>query len=328
MLTFQLTKAEANETLASALRAHVPDLSWSRARSLCATGRVLVDGVEALDAHQRVRGDERVEVDPEGRRRRKGVLDPADILHLDDDVVVVHKRAGVMTVPFEDGDRDTLVDQVRAFLLREARRGSPRAGARGGARDAARDIEVGVVQRLDKETTGVLVFARRHGAKRALDLQIRAHTAERRYVALVHGLAEDATYESAIVQDRGDGLRGSWGTHARHRGPPPSHAKESVTHVRVLERLEDTAHPASLVECRLETGRQHQIRIHLAEAGHPLIGERVYVRDFRGERIDAPRVMLHARVLAFVHPRTGAEVRFEVEPPADFRETLARLRAR
>jgi 23S rRNA pseudouridine1911/1915/1917 synthase len=85
-------------------------------------------------------------------------------------------------------------------------------------------------------------------------------------------------------------------------------------------------HGATLVECRLETGRQHQIRIHLAELGHPLLGERVYVRDYAGPRIEAPRAMLHARTLGFAHPKTGERMAFEREAPPDFREMLERLR--
>jgi 23S rRNA pseudouridine1911/1915/1917 synthase len=94
--------------------------------------------------------------------------------------------------------------------------------------------------------------------------------------------------------------------------------------VRPIAALKD----ATLIECRLETGRQHQIRIHLSELGHPVVGERVYIRDYDGPRIEAPRTMLHARVLGFVHPRTGGTVRFEREAAADFQEMLQRLQAR
>ncbi|MBN8613481.1 MAG: RluA family pseudouridine synthase [Deltaproteobacteria bacterium] len=321
VLSFALGPEDAGKTLAAALRARMPDASWSRVRELCSTGRVRVDGDEQLDAHVRVRGGESIEVEPEARKRTRGVLDPRDVLHLDDDVIVVNKRPNTMTVPFEDGDRDTLADQVRAFLLRRERDGRQE-------RAQALDVDVGVVQRLDKDTTGVIVFARRHGAKRALDQQIRAHTAERRYLALVHGHARDATHHSFLVQDRGDGLRGSWGTRRSHEGEPPEDAKESTTHVRVIETLGTRALPASLVECRLETGRQHQIRIHLSEAGHPLIGEPVYIRGFGGPVIEGERTMLHAASLAFRHPRSGELVRFEAPLPRDFEKMLATLRER
>ncbi|GAB4197034.1 MAG: RluA family pseudouridine synthase [Sandaracinaceae bacterium] len=322
---------DAGKTLAAFLREHMPDLSWSKARELCATGRVRLDDDECLDAHVRLRAGQSVIVDPSARRRMRGVLHPADVIHLDEDVLVVNKRAGVLTVPFEPTDRDTLVDQARALLARieKARR---RARDPRGARDRGPpDVELGVVQRLDKDTTGVLVFPRRLSAKRALDTQIRAHSAERRYLALVHGDARDASYRTFLVQDRGDGLRGSWGTRPAHVGPPPADAKESVTHVRAIEHLRAAtrAGPTSvtLVECRLETGRQHQIRIHLSEAGHPLVGERVYVRGFAGPVVEHPRPLLHAASLAFVHPRTGERVRFEAPLPRDFERVLAALRA-
>lgn len=283
-------------------------LPWSKARELCTSGRVRVDGRRALDPAARVRAGAQVEVDERAPRLRKGVLARERIVHVDADVVVVDKPAGVLTVPYEQGDRDTLVDQTRAAL----RRMDPRA----------RDPMVGAVQRLDKETTGVLVFARTMKAKRGLEEQLRAHSVTRRYLAIVHGHARNARFDTFLVQDRGDGLRGSWGASTFHRGPPPEGSKRAVTHVALLERLSG----ASLVECRLETGRQHQIRIHLSEAGHPLVGEPVYIRGFAGPRLDAPRPMLHATELAFDHPRTGARVRFEREPPEDFRDVLSSLR--
>ena len=138
----------------------------------------------------------------------------------------------------------------------------------------------------------------------------------------MHGAAEPATYDTLLVSDRGDGLRGSWGVFRRTRDEAPTEARRAVTRVAVQERLRG----ATLVTCELETGRTHQIRIHLAESGHPLVGETVYIRDWRGPRIEAPRLMLHATVLGFVHPRTGKELRFEDPPPADFTAVLERLR--
>lgn len=295
--------------LASARGEAVP---WSRARDLCRTGRVTLDGERARDPAARVAAGTSVTIAPGAPRQTEGVLPREAVLHVDADVIVVRKPAGVVTVPFEEGERDTLVDRVRALVSRMEK-------GRGGS---GRDPMIGVVQRLDKDTTGVLVLARSMRAKRALEEQLRAHTVERRYLAIAHGEVASARHESSLVQDRGDGLRGSWGRSRRHVGPPPEGAKRAVTHVRALERLAG----ATLVECRLETGRQHQIRIHLAESGHPLVGEPVYVRDFDAPRIEAPRPMLHAAVLGFVHPRTGATVRFEDAPPADFEACLARLR--
>ncbi|MBX3274369.1 MAG: RluA family pseudouridine synthase [Sandaracinaceae bacterium] len=289
------------QTLAAHVR-RLCDVPWSRAKALCASGRVWLDGARALDPARRVAAGSLVRIEPEARRVRPGVLADEALVHLDAELVVVDKPAGTLTLPFEGDERDTLVHRVRALLL-------SRAGRKG-----ARDPFVGVVHRLDKDTTGVLVFARTMAAKRALEAQLRAHTMGRRYLAIAHGAPQATTHTSWIARDRGDGLRGSV--------RDPRDAKRSVTHVEVLERLRG----ASLVACRLETGRQHQIRIHLAEAGCPLVGERVYVRDYDGPRIDAPRPMLHAAELALDHPRTGERVRFERPPPADFQATLTRLR--
>ncbi|HEX4779136.1 MAG TPA: RluA family pseudouridine synthase, partial [Usitatibacter sp.] len=188
----------------------------------------------------------------------------------------------------------------------------------------ARDSGLGVVHRLDRDTSGLVVFTRTAEAKRGLAEQFRAHDIERAYQAIAHGDVAPARIESDIVADRGDGLRGSHGHYRRARGAPPSDAKRSITNVMPVSRLDG----ATVVECRLETGRQHQIRIHLAEAGHPLLGEAVYIRDYAGPRIDAPRVMLHARTLGFRHPRDGKPMSFERDAPGDFREVVARLAPR
>lgn len=300
--------SEQDGATVSAVVRELCALPWSKARKLCESGRVSVDGQRALDPAARVTAGSQVVVDPSGPRRRAGVLDRDAILHVDADVVVVVKPPGVLTVPYDEGDRDTLVDLTRAALRRMDTR--------------PRDPMVGAVQRLDKDTSGVLVFARNMKAKRALQEQLRVHSVTRRYLAIVHGHASTGRHESFLVQNRGDGLRGSWGRMPHHRGAPPKDAKRAVTFVTHLEDLRG----ASLVECRLETGRQHQIRIHLSEAGHPLVGEPVYIRGFSGPRIAAPRPMLHATELAFDHPRTGERVRFEQRPPADFETALATLR--
>jgi 23S rRNA pseudouridine1911/1915/1917 synthase len=163
------------------------------------------------------------------------------------------------------------------------------------------------------------VFARTRAGRKGLEAQFRAHSIERRYVALVHGRAEAAVHESFLVADRGDGLRGSW----RGRNPPAA-AKRAVTKVRVEQRLEGPWGEATLISCRIETGRQHQIRIHLSEAGNPLIGEHVYDRA-GAARIAASRPMLHAASLGFRHPVNDRPVRFEDPPPDDFRALLERL---
>ncbi len=304
---------EVGRTLAAVVRAILPGASWRRAEELCASGRVTVDGAVATDPAQRLVAGQRLTVDPEGPRRRPGILPDDAILYLDRDLVVVRKPAGILTVAWEiDDGRPTLAEATRAALQRRDRP--------AGLRHLP---PLGVVSRLDKDTTGVVVFARTEEAREQLERQFEAHSIERRYLAIAHGAPPEGTLESMLVANRGDGIRGSLGVFSAHRGPPPPGAQHAVTHLRVLERFAR----ASLVECRLETGRQHQIRIHLAEAGCPVVGEAIYIRDFRGRPIPAPRPMLHAAVLGFIHPRTGRALRLEDPPPEDFAVMAAQLRA-
>jgi 23S rRNA pseudouridine1911/1915/1917 synthase len=288
--------------LCSVLRT-LAGMPWSRARQFVRTGKIWVRGERATRPERIVGAGESIEIVPSAPRpETEARLERGVVVYIDAHVVVVNKPAGVSTVPYEEGERGAL-DQLVAELIRRTthRRGPP--------------ATLGVVQRLDRETTGVLVFARSFGAKKILAQQLRKHTVYRRYVAIAHGEVRGATFRTFLVKDRGDGLRGS-----SRRGEP---GQLAVTHVEPVERLAC----ATLVRCRLETGRTHQIRIHLAESGHPVVGEAVYVRDFTGDRIEAPRVMLHAAELGFTHPITGREMRFEAPPPADFEQTLAKLRA-
>ncbi|HEX3557412.1 MAG TPA: RluA family pseudouridine synthase [Thermoanaerobaculia bacterium] len=316
---------QAGATLAAVVREMIPGTSWSQAKEMCSGGRVTVDGVPAADPARRMSAGELVEIRLAGSARREPAVTDL-VVHLDGEVAVVRKPAGILTVPFERDDRDTLVALARVAVRRI---------------DAARGRETSptlrTVQRLDKETSGLVVFARSVPAQRHLQRQLAEHTVLRRYLAIAHGTAEDAVYETMFVPDRGDGLRGSWGVFRpgrsgrSGRGEAPAEAREAITRVQVLERLPG----ATLLACELETGRQHQIRIHLAEAGHPLVGETVYVRDYlrdsshdqRGPLLPAPRPMLHAAVLGFVHPRTEKVLRFEEPPPDDFTAVLKRLRA-
>jgi 23S rRNA pseudouridine1911/1915/1917 synthase len=261
----------------------------------------------------RVRDPSLVALDMNAPRPRAPVLPEGAVVHVDAHVVIVDKPAGVSTVPFDEGETGTLDERVREWLARGGRQ------ARGGGRPP-----LGVVHRLDKETSGLLVFTRTWLAKQSLTQQFRDHTVVRRYLAIAHGDVQSQTFRSEIVQDRGDGLRGSR-IRGRHkgRGQEGGQGQRAVTHVTALQRLDG----ATLVECRLETGRTHQIRIHLSEAGHPLVGEQVYIRDFRGDELRAPRMMLHAAELGFVHPATEEDVKWEKEPPPDFAATLARLRS-
>ena len=296
-------------TLAALVRERA-GVAWSRAKQLCIDGRVTVNGERCLDPAARVPRDAVVVVDEHAPKQRAGALPESAIVFFDRDLVVVDKPPGMLSVADEPGNKDTLALHTRTLLRRVDRGGE--------------DAPMGVIHRLDRGTSGVMVFARTAAAQRHLAAQFRAHSVERVYEAIVHGEARAARIETQLILDRGDGLRGSYGHFRRPKGAPPTDARLAITQVTPIAALEG----ATLVECRLETGRQHQIRIHMSELGHPVVGEEVYIRDYRGRKIEAPRPMLHARVLGFVHPRTGRAVRFEREAPADFHEMLGRLRAR
>jgi 23S rRNA pseudouridine1911/1915/1917 synthase len=286
------------------LRAWLPDASWSRLRTAVQTGKVRVDGVVCQLPSTRLEPGAWVELHPNAPRPSSlERLNTDQLVHWDRDLVVVRKPAGVSTVPFEPGERGSLAELTRALLSR--------LGPAGRA-----ESTLGVVQRLDRETSGLVVFARNLAAKRHLSQQFRQHSIERRYLALAWGKVQAVTLRSRLVQDRGDGRRGS----TSH----PKLGRLAVTHVRPLEQLGQ----ATLVECRLETGRTHQIRIQLAEVGHPLYGERVYARARQLEALQATRLMLHAAVLGFVHPRTGERLRFEEPLPPDMLAELSRQRSR
>ena len=283
-------------------------VAWSRARRLCVEGRVTLNGQRCLDPASRVAPGMVVAVDQQAPKLRTGPLAESAIVFFDRDVVVVDKPVGMLSVADEPGNKETLVDYARILLRRMGGDGM--------------DARLGVVHRLDRDTSGVMVFARTAHAKRLLATQFREHSIDRIYRAIAHGAVTATRVETYLVLDRGDGMRGSHGHFRRSNSAAPNEARRSVTHIRPIASLLG----ATLVECRLETGRQHQIRIHLSELGHPLVGERVYIRDYGGPKIEATRPMLHAQTLGFVHPRIGERMLFQREPPADFQATIESLR--
>lgn len=302
--SFEVEPSREGERLDAVLRDSLAQPPWSRVRGWIASGKVFVDDRPELDPGCPVRTGQRLELRlnaPKPQTQQRLASDA--IVFLDAHVVVVRKPAGISSVPYEPGERGTLQELVRAWLNRTA--ASRRERGRG---------DLGVVHRIDKETSGLLVFTRSLDAKRGLDQQMRDHSVERRYFAIAHGGVQPRTIESRIVANRGDGVRGST--------RDPRLGQRAVTHVAAVEALSG----ATLISCRLETGRTHQIRIHLSEAGHPLLGERVYTRGHPGPFLPAPRVMLHAAVLGFVHPVRGNALRFEEPIPDDMQRVIRGLR--
>ena len=177
--------------------------------------------------------------------------------------------------------------------------------------DTEKVSRVRAVHRLDRDTTGLIVFARTAEAESLLGKQIRSNKMDRTYLALVRGQAKSERIETHLIQDRGDGRRGS--TDQANEG------KRAVTHVKVVEDLGEF----TVIECKLETGRTHQVRIHLGEQGTPLCGERVYDRPLNGKPIpdksEAGRTMLHATFLGFEHPVTKKRMFWQSRMPDDMK---------
>jgi 23S rRNA pseudouridine1911/1915/1917 synthase len=186
-------------------------------------------------------------------------------------------------------------------------------------------IRVRPVHRLDRDTSGLMVFALTPAMERAMIELFKTHTIDRCYRAIVEGEPKAETIRTFLVRDRGDGLRGSWAGTERDR---PADAQEAITHVRPIGVVGQDAKGRVLteVECRLETGRTHQIRIHLSERGHRLCGERVYTHALgeraRADESGAPRQALHAGILGFVHPATGEKLCFQSDWPRELRDWI------
>ena len=305
-------------------------LTWGRARDLVRRGKVSVDGRTVTDPVKRVRAGVAVVLDLAAKNARTVATDLPEgaLVFVDPHVVVVEKPSGISTVPFDPdgmgasiarrstrGGEVALDERVRAVLARRERRGGP-------------PPELGVVHRLDKETSGLIVFTRTWAAKKVLLQAFRFHTVHRRYLALVHGAVSGGEIRTHFVENRGDGLRGSIERRGGRKHPVGSEKGQlAVTHVEVVERFESEAFgECSLVSCRLETGRTHQIRIHLSEEGHPVVGDRVYSRGFTGPRVPARRLMLHAAELGFVHPVTEREMKWSSEVPSDMASVIDSVR--
>jgi 23S rRNA pseudouridine1911/1915/1917 synthase len=313
--THTVTAAEAGQTLAAFLRGLRPGESWTRVKAFATGRRIAIGGSLCMDPARRVKEGEVVEVLEKPARAIKGErADDVVIRHLDEDVVVVEKASGISTVR-HPAERDW--DETRRELVPTLDDITQQAVAKRFGAKKHELTRLRIVHRLDKDTSGLVVFARSVRAERELGRQFKAHTVVRRYVAIVAGTVQPQTFSTWLVRDRGDGRRGSG---------LESSGKHAITHVDVLEKL--PRH--TILVCQLETGRTHQIRIHLAEAGHPVCGESVYNRRPDGSVIPddsgAPRLALHAAELGFVHPGTGKELSWQMPPPPDLERFIERLR--
>ena len=304
------------------LAAALPDFSRSRLQQLLEEGAVSLGARTIKDANHRVKPDDSflVTVPPTAPATPQGQDIPLDVVYEDKDLIVINKPAGLVVHPAAGNPDGTLVNALIAHC------GSKNLAIGGEARP-------GIVHRLDKDTSGLLVAAKTERAMASLAKQFANHTIERAYNAIVWGSPRDATglIESQIGRSPFDRKRM---TVLRSGG------KRAATRYKVIEKFGPEGRPlASLIECRLETGRTHQIRVHLTHLGHPLIGDPQYGRTRRAPKPrDAeesklysvvehfPRQALHAFVLGFQHPSLHKTLRFEAPWPADFAELVAAFR--
>ncbi len=288
-------------------------LSRADAAHLIASGAVLLSGRPAGSGSRRVKAGQTLEVIlPESRRASLPAPDPAvtaPVVHVDDELLVVDKPAGMVVHPGAGNRRGTLVQGLLARWPDLA------AAAEPGAEDRP-----GIVHRLDKGTSGLLVVARTPAARAALAAQLAGRTMERRYAALVWGVIEEdeGVVDAPIRRSPADPTRMA----VRAGG------RQAITRFGVEHRYRQPA-AATLLRCRLETGRTHQIRVHLAAIGHPVVGDARYGANRRWPAGLVPlapgRLWLHAAELSLVHPRTGEVLTFVAPLPADLRHVLDQL---
>jgi len=319
--------AEQRHSLIAPLRAGRIDrwlsetlgVSRGRAVTLIEAGLVTVDGSTVKPA-RKLRGDERIEVvvppPPDTRLRAENIHVP--VLYEDDHVIVVDKPAGLVVHPGKGNDDGTLVNALLDRL-------DPHCG---------HPERPGIVHRLDKGTSGVMVVARTQQAYDGLTAQFAAHTVHRRYRALCWGHAKtnSGTVDASLARHPKD----------RKRFAVVGGGKRAITHWAVVERMKFSVPGGdgwcSLIECRLETGRTHQVRVHLGHLGHPLLGDPVYTKPSYKPRTQVPAAirealkgvdhqLLHAVELGFDHPVTGARVERSSPVPNDYAAVLTALRS-
>ena len=280
--------------------ARLAGVTRSRAEGLIREGRVLADGVAREKAGFRLRAGMAVRVEVPGATPASAEAEDIalDILYQDADLAVVFKPSGMVVHPAAGNARGTLVNALLARL--------DNLSGIGG------ELRPGIVHRIDKDTSGLLLVAKNDFSHVALSAQIKAHTVDRAYRAIViGGFRED-----------GGTVEGPIGRHPTDRKKMAivQGGRDAVTHWTVLERLRG----ATLIEARLTTGRTHQIRVHMASIGHPVLGDPVYGPK-RSPYPVAGGQLLHAYRIGFIHPRTGEHMLFEAEPEPRFTEWLHKL---
>ena len=309
---FTVARADARARLDRLLADHVPALSRSRLKNLIETGRVSIAGATITEPGYRVKPGQAVTlvIPPPVDETPRAQAIPLQVAYEDEHLIVVDKPAGLVVHPAPGNPDRTLVNALLAHC------GASLSGV-GGVR------RPGIVHRLDKDTSGLMVAAKNDAAHRGLSAQFATRRLSRTYQAVVWGVPRTG-------QGRIEGAIGRDVRNRKRMAVRESGGKPAATRYRVLRSY---AALWSLVECRLETGRTHQIRVHMAHAGHPLLGDALY-GGARRRRLDehtrtalahCPRQALHAAALGFIHPVSGAELAFESPLPSDMRALIEAL---
>jgi len=300
MILLNVSSADVGARIDVYLSQNIEGQTRSSVQKLIADGAVTIDGVPVAK-NRKVAAGECYEVEiPEPEPDTAIPQDiPLDIVYEDDDIIVINKPRGLVVHPAAGHPDGTLVNALLFHC------GDSLSGINGVLRP-------GIVHRIDRDTSGLLVAAKNDDAHRALAAQLADHTMFRIYYAVVVGTPspEVGTVNAPIGRDARDRKRMAVTMH---------NSREAVTHYRVLERFSGF----SLVECRLETGRTHQIRVHMMHIGHPVAGDPVY--GPRRDVLNLDGQCLHARSLSFLHPRTGERVTFTSELPEYFEKVLKKL---
>jgi 23S rRNA pseudouridine1911/1915/1917 synthase len=288
--------------LDKALSFSLPETSRTYLQKLIELGMVSVNGITCFSKKYLVKQDDRLEVnlpEPESLNVESENLN-LNIVYEDQDLLVVDKPKGMVVHPAPGNFTGTLVNGILYHC-------------QGQLSTINGVIRPGIVHRIDKDTTGLLLVAKNDTAHRSLAEQLAAHTITRGYLAIVYNNfpEESGRIEAPIGRDPSNRLR---------QKVTDRNAKEAVTNYRVIERLGQF----TLIEARLETGRTHQIRVHMAYKGHPLLGDYVYGPKRNYLNVDGQ--MLHAYLLGFVHPSTGEYMEFQSPLPAEFERVLTKLR--
>ena len=298
---FLVSWEEEGERIDKYLSALCPDLSRSYVQKLLKSGNVLADGRQVKASYRLQEGD-RIFLDVPEAVEPEIEAEPMDldILYEDEDVILVNKPKGMVVHPAPGHYSHTLVNGLMAHCKGQL------SGINGILRP-------GIVHRIDMDTTGVLIVCKNDMAHNSIAAQLKEHSIVRRYQAIVHGRIEEA-------EGRIEGAIGRDPVNRKRMCINEKNGKPAVTHYQVLERFRQFTY----VECRLETGRTHQIRVHMASIRHPLLGDTVY----GPAKCPFPRLQgqtLHAGVLGFVHPRSGDYMEFPAPLPSYFQELLRTL---